>query len=114
LPIKRQLAFFGTFESIPRMMSWPESKIVQAIIAFIVALLSAGLVASKIVMESFNNFYFGPHKAYPYPYSTIRDARIAMLASCGLAFFGAFIAIYLVMRLFSNRHSAKKQNSETR
>jgi len=46
-------------------MNWPRSKGSQAAIAFAVALLSAVFVFLRIAMESFNYFYFAPHKAYP-------------------------------------------------
>jgi hypothetical protein len=82
------------------MLKWPQSKGVQAAIAFAVALLSAVLVFVKIAMESFNHFYFPPHKAYPYPYPTELAARIAMWRDCSLSFLGVFAIIYVAQRVF--------------
>ena len=72
------------------MMKWPRANGIQAAIAFTVALLSAAFVFVQFAMESFNHFYFPPHKAYPYPYPTELAARIAMWRDCSLTFLGVF------------------------
>lgn len=81
-------------------MKWPQSKGLQAAIAFAVALLSAFFVFARIAMESFNHFYFPPHKAYPYPYPTEWAARIAMCRDAGLTFLVAFAILYVAQRRF--------------
>jgi hypothetical protein len=81
-------------------MTWPRSRGVQTAIGFVVALLSAVAVFLWIAMASFNHFYFAPHKAYPYPYSTVGAARWAMYRDCGLTFIGLFTIVYMVQRGF--------------
>jgi hypothetical protein len=51
---------------------------IQAAISFAVAPLSAAFVLAQFAMKSWNDFYFPPHKAYPYPYPNELAARIAM------------------------------------
>ncbi len=82
------------------MRNWSRSKGVQAGIAFAVALLSAVFVFAQIAMESFNHYYFAPHKAYPYPYPTEGAARLASLRDCGLTCLGVFAILYVAQRLF--------------
>jgi hypothetical protein len=55
-----------------------------------VARLTAVFVFVQIAMNSFNHFYFPPHRAYPYPYPTQSVARMAMDRDCGLTFLGVF------------------------
>jgi hypothetical protein len=89
-------------------MTWPRSRGVQTAIGFVVALLSAVAVCLRIAMASFNHFYFAPHKAYPYPYSTLGAARWAMYLDCGLTFVGVFAIVYMVQRgLIAVRERAK-------
>jgi hypothetical protein len=88
------------------MVRWPHSKGTQAAIAFAVALLSAVFVFLRIAMQSFDHFYFPPHKAYPYPYPTEWAAHVAMCRDCSLAFLGVFTIVYLAQRRFiATRHS---------
>jgi hypothetical protein len=65
-----------------------------------VALLSTVAVFLRIAMASFNHFYFAPHKAYPYPYSTAGAARWAVYRDCGLTFVGVFTVVYMARRGF--------------
>jgi hypothetical protein len=88
------------------MVKWPRSKRDQAAIAFAVALLSSVFVFLWIAAESFNHFYFPPHKAYPYPCPTELAARIAMCRDCGLTFLGVFTILYVAQRRFvATRHT---------
>ena len=64
------------------------------------AVFSAVAVFVRIAMTSFNHFYFAPHKAYPYPYSTAGAARRAMYRDCGLTFVGVFTVVYIAQRGF--------------
>ena len=82
------------------MMKWPQAKVIQAAIAFAVALVSASLVLVQFAMKSFNNFYFAPHRAYPYPYPNEWAAKIAMWRDCGLTFFVVFGILYMAQRWF--------------
>jgi hypothetical protein len=88
------------------MVKWPRSKGSQAAIAFGVALLFAVFVFLRIAMASFNQFYFPPHKGYPYPYPTEFAARMAMCRDCGLTFLAVFTILYVAQRRFiATRHT---------
>jgi hypothetical protein len=88
------------------MMKWPRSRGIQAAIALVVALLSAATVFLQFAADSFNHFYFPPHKAYPYPYSTAGAAQIAIWRDCGLTFLAVFAILYVVQRRFiAARHT---------
>ena len=70
-----------------------------------------GLIAAigeyaNLAMQSFNNFYFGPHKAYPYPYSTVHSANVAWVERCGLAFGFVFLAAIALQRIIIRRKAA--------
>ena len=56
-------------------------------------------------MESFNNYYFGPHKAYPYPYPDAHSANLAISGKCGLAFALVFIGAFALQRLILKQRS---------
>ena len=87
------------------MKKWPQAKGIQAAIAFAVALLSAVFVFVQFAMKSFNNFYFPPHKTYPYPHPNEVAARIAMWRDCGLTFLVVFVIMYMAQRRFiATRH----------
>jgi uncharacterized membrane protein len=88
------------------MARGPRSKAVQAVIAFVVASLSAVAVFGLIVMDSINHFYFPPYKTYPYPYATVRSAQIAHSGECGLTFLGAFVILFAVQRRFATKRDA--------
>ena len=61
-------------------------------------------------MASFNHYYFAPHKAYPYPYSTVGAARWAMYRDCALTFVSVFAIVYMVQRVFiAVREQAKSR-----
>jgi hypothetical protein len=78
----------------------------QAAIAFVVALVSAASVFLRLSTNSFNHFYFLPHRAYPYPYLTSRAAQMALWRDCGLAFVAVFAILYAVQRRFAaTRHA---------
>jgi hypothetical protein len=79
------------------MSTWSKSKGIQVAIAFSVALIVALSVGAHIAMDSFNHFYFAPHKAYPYPYPTARAAQIAFWSRCSLSFVGVFLILYLYL-----------------
>jgi hypothetical protein len=80
-------------------MKWPRSKATQSILALLFGLVAALTEWLQLAMESFNNFYFGPHKSYPYPHPDARSANIAMVWKCGLAFALVFIGIFALQRL---------------
>ena len=92
------------------MVKWPRARGIQLAIAFGVAVLSAAFVFAQIEMESFNHFYFPPHKAYPYPYATEWAARMAIWRDCGLTFLGVFAILYLAQRRFSATRNTKRHN----
>jgi hypothetical protein len=93
-------------ESIAGMIKWPRSTRTQATIAFVVALLSAGYVFLQFAGDSFNRFYFPPHKAYPFPFPTARAYQTAMWRDCGLTFLAVFAILYVVQRrFFATRHT---------
>ncbi|MGO9318293.1 MAG: hypothetical protein ACLP1U_10800 [Terracidiphilus sp.] len=83
-------------------MKWPRSKVTQSIIALILGLLAAVAEWLQLAMESFNNFYFGPHRAYPYPYPDAHSANIATCWKCGLAFALIFIGAFASQRLIAS------------
>jgi hypothetical protein len=83
------------------MVRWPKSKRVQMTIAMVVAFLVAVGVFLQIAMTSFHNFYFGPHKAYPYPYPDANTAQMALYRDCGLAMLGAFVVVFTIQRVFT-------------
>jgi hypothetical protein len=84
-------------------MKWPRSKITQLLIALIFGLFAAASEEWKFAMNSFNNFYFGPHKAAPYPYPDMHTARVVEFRDCGLAFALAVIAAFELQRLITSR-----------
>ncbi|WP_157439643.1 hypothetical protein [Terracidiphilus gabretensis] len=71
----------------------------QAVIAAVAAIIAADLVITQIAMTSFNNFYFGPHKAYPYPYPDVHSAQVALYRNCGLTMLGVFTVAFMIQRL---------------
>lgn len=90
------------------MTRWPRTKGIQLAIAFAAALLSAGFVFVYFATESFNHFYFPPHKAYPYPYPTDLAARIVIWRDCSLTFLGVFAILYVAQRrLIATRDTGK-------
>jgi len=86
------------------MARWPKSRGVQATIAVVVALLAAICVFIQTAMTSFNNFYFGPHKAYPYPYPDAHTAQMALYRDCGLTMLGVFVVVFTIQRVFTASH----------
>ena len=86
------------------MAKWPKSGGVQAIISVVAALLAAICVFLQIAMTSFNNFYFGPHKAYPYPYPDAHTAQMVLYRDCGLAMLVVFAVVFTIQRLFTGPH----------
>ena len=87
------------------MAKWPKSRGVQTTIAVVVALLAAICVFIQIAMTSFNNFYFGPHKAYPYPYPDAHTAQMALSRDCGLTMLGVFVVVFAIQRFFTRASS---------
>jgi hypothetical protein len=79
---------------------WPRSKGKQAAIATIFASLAAIWVLANTAMQSFNDFYFAPHKAYPYPYSDVHSAHMALFRNCAAAFLGVFVVLFALQRMF--------------
>jgi hypothetical protein len=86
------------------MAIWPKSRVVQAIIGVIAALLAAIYVFLQMAMTSFNDFYFGPHKAYPYPYPDAHTGQVALYRDCGLAMLVVFAIVFTIQRLFTSPH----------
>ena len=83
------------------MAKWPQSRGVQATIAAVAALVAATCVFIQIAMTSFNNFYFGPHKAYPYPYHDAHAAQMALYRHCGLTMLGVFGFVFIIQHVFT-------------
>ena len=86
------------------MAAWPKSKRVQVAIAVAAAIFAMICVLLQIATTSFNNFYFGPHKAYPYPYANAHTAQMVLYRDCGLAMLGVFIAVFATQRLLTSRY----------
>jgi hypothetical protein len=84
-------------------MEWPHSKISQSVISLILGLLAAVSEFLRFEMNSFNNFYFGAHRAYPYPYPNAHIAELATLRDCGAAFGLVFIAAFALQRMIASR-----------
>lgn len=93
------------------MAKWPKSKGVQAAIAAVVAILAAICVFGLVAMTSFNNFYFGPHKAYPYPYADVHTAQMALLRDCGLTMLVVFGVVFLIQRRFASPRRTSQPDS---
>jgi hypothetical protein len=70
----------------------------------VAALLAAVCEFTQIAMTSFNNFYFGPHKAFPYPYHDARAAHNALFRDCGMAALFAFVVVFILQRVFLPPH----------
>jgi hypothetical protein len=83
------------------VLTWPKSRRAQASIAAVVAILAAICVAMQIEMTSFNNFYFGPHKAYPYPYPDAHSAQFALYRDCVSTMLGVFVIVFTILRAFT-------------
>ena len=81
------------------MVKWPRSRRIHVTIAFAAAVLAGLQVLAIAAMASFNNFYFAPHKAYPYPYPTEKAAHIVLSRSGCLTFVAVFLGVYGVQRL---------------
>jgi hypothetical protein len=86
-------------------MRWPRSKAAQTLIALTLGLIACANEYARMAMQSFNNFYFGPHKAYPYPYADVHSANLALVRKCGLAFALAFLGTVALQRLIVKRIS---------
>jgi hypothetical protein len=84
-------------------MRWPRSRSTQAIIALTLGLIASANEYARFAMASFNNFYFGPHKAYPYPYPDVRSANLILLRNCGLAFGLVFLVTWALQKFLVNR-----------
>jgi hypothetical protein len=85
------------------MLIWPGSKAVQTAIAAVGALVSAGFVVSHFAMTSFNNFYYAPHKAYPYPYADVPTARMMLYRDCAITMLGIFVVLFTMQRIVAAR-----------
>jgi hypothetical protein len=57
----------------------------------------------QFTMKSFNNFYFGPHEAYPYPYADVRSANMAMVRDCSLVFAAAFLLAFAIQHALTRQ-----------
>jgi len=86
-------------------MRWPRSKAAQTVIALTLGLIACVGEYAQMAMQSFNNFYFGPHKAYPYPYADVKSADLAWVRNCGLAFGLAFLVTVALQRFIVKRIS---------
>jgi hypothetical protein len=82
------------------MAKWPRSRAKQAAIAFVIAFLSTVWVFVEIEMGYFQRFYFGPHKAYPYPYPDEHSAQMALYWDCGLTLLVVFAVLFAIQRIF--------------
>jgi len=65
-------------------------------IALVLGLIAGAIELANVAMEYFNNFYFGPHKAYPYPYTDALSANLAMTRNCCLVFGVVFVGAILL------------------
>jgi hypothetical protein len=86
-------------------MRWPRSKAVQTVIALTLGLIACVSEYAQMAMQSFNNFYFGPHKAYPYPYADVHSANLVWFRNCGLAFGLVFLGTLALQRFIVKRNS---------
>jgi hypothetical protein len=86
-------------------MRWPRSKTTQSIIALALGLLAGVNEVGRFALHSFNDFYFGPHKAYPYPYADTRTADLVLARDCAVAFGIVFLAAVALQRLITRRDS---------
>ena len=84
-------------------MSWPRSKITQTVIALMLGLIAGAIEFGRFAMKSFDNFYFGPHKAFPYPYADSHSANLAMARNCGIAFVLVFALAFGLQRVCTAR-----------
>jgi len=92
-------------------MRWPRSKISQTLIALVLAILDGANECGRFEMRSFHNFYFGPHKAFPYPYASAHSAYLALARNCGLAFGIVFIAALALQRSLTSRRPNRGANA---
>ncbi len=99
-------------------MRWPRSKMTQAIVALVLSLTAGAIECARFAMKSFNNYYFGPHRGYPYPYADVRTANLALVRDCisvfGLVFVASFVLERLVTRRQLNRDSTVRARSKQR
>jgi hypothetical protein len=84
-------------------MRWPRSKIMQAIVALVLGLTASAIEYARFAMKSFNNYYFGLHRAYPYPYADVRTANLVLVPDCILVFGLVFVASFVLERLITKR-----------
>jgi len=84
-------------------MRWPRSRTVQTIIALVLGLIAGVSEYARMAMESFNNFYFGPHKAYPYPYADVHTANLVWARNCALTFGLVFLGTIALQRFTVRR-----------
>ena len=84
-------------------MKWPRSKTTQVIVASTLGLIAGANEYVQFAARSFNNFYFGPHRAYPYPYADVRSANMAMARDCGLAFAAVFLIAFAIQQVLTRR-----------
>lgn len=82
-------------------MKWPLSTMMQAITALVLGLVASAVECASFAMKSFNNYYFGPHRAYPYPYSDVHAANLALVRNCGLAFVLVFLSAFALQRFIT-------------
>jgi hypothetical protein len=68
-------------------------------------LIAAAGEYANLAMQSFNNFYFGPHKAYPYPYPNMHSANVAWAERCVLAFGLVSLSTFALQRLIHRKPS---------
>ena len=86
------------------MPNWPKSRAAQASIAAVAGIIAAICEFLQIEMKSFNNFYFGPHKAYPYPYPNVHSAHMALYRDCGFATVVVFVVVLVIQRVLTAPH----------
>ena len=84
-------------------MKWPRSKIAHIIVALTLGLVAGVGEYALSAMRSFNDFYFAPHKAYPYPYADAHTANLVLARNCGLAFGIVFFAAFALQELTTKR-----------
>jgi hypothetical protein len=97
--------YFGTVRRRDSIdgMRWPRSKVTQAIAALVLGVIASAMEFANFAVKSFNNFYFGPHRAYPYPYADVHSANLALARGCGLVFGLVFVAAFALQRLITKR-----------
>jgi hypothetical protein len=55
----------------------------------------------QIAMQSFNNSYFPPHKAYSYSYPNVHSGEMTLYSKSGVTLLAVFATLYAVQRILT-------------